>query len=183
MNNIDKDIVSFYENQKLNDDFVNHLLKKRKVRKNHLLLKWYSAAALLVLLLLPAVFLINRHLLVKNAIFEIVKNHLKQEEIIYATSNYSILQENLSALDFNIMPANFPKNNEYQLLGGGYCSLQGIRAAQMKVRNIKTNTVHTLYAAPLNSTIKWLDKEKGKHKDIFVSLWSENSTLFGITEN
>lgn len=81
------------------------------------------------------------------------------------------------------MPNSFPNSEQYVLIGGKYCSLDGERAAQMKIRNIKTNTIHTLYAAPLEKTIKWITEKDGSSKGVSVILWSESSTLFAITNN
>lgn len=182
MNKIDKDIVSFYEQQELKEAFVDNLLKQTEKYQKSFWQRWYRIAAVFILVTLPLGILLNHKRIVSKAASEIVTNHLKYKNVAYNTNDYAVLKQNLSLLPFPIKPSTFPENQNYRLIGGQYCSLGGKPAAQMKLCNPETNAIHTLYAAPLDKTLKWVRFKSATVQGVSVIFWVEGYTLFGLTQ-
>jgi hypothetical protein len=109
---------------------------------------------------------------------EIAYNHVKRMEMEIKTSDISSVQSKLNKLDFSIfVPARF-KNDDWKIVGGRYCSIQGVLAAQIRIHNISENKTYTLY-----ETLKSEKLNSSFIKDIKgtkVEVWEEKGLLIGI---
>ncbi len=112
---------------------------------------------------------------------EIAYHHNKRMDSEIKTHSYPEMKSYLSKLDFNLIASKRLPSEEWELMGGRYCSLQGRLAAQIKIRNKKNNKIYTLYqlAIPENikKPIRSFESYSGGAK---VQIWSESGLLLGI---
>ncbi len=122
---------------------------------------------------------------------EVANNHLKLKPLDVTARSMAEIQQFFTLLDFApinsaVLQRRFAIN-EQQLLGGRYCSIQGITAAQLRYR-LGDQPLHTLYAVGYDAD---------KHGDIAntdlgqapehipthgltVHLWREKNLLFAL---
>lgn len=112
---------------------------------------------------------------------EIVYHHNKKIEPEIQTNSISELRSFLTKLDFNLVESKFLPSNEWELLGGRYCSLQGRLAAQIKIRNKTSQKIYTLYQLAIPEHLKSMDRAFENYVDgVKVKIWREQGLLFGI---
>ncbi len=82
---------------------------------------------------------------------EVVSNHLKMKPLDISSDNLDDVRSFLTLLDF--LPAkSVIYNTNNTMLGGRYCSIQGISAAQLRFENSR-GELETLYQVPYNTTV------------------------------
>lgn len=113
---------------------------------------------------------------------EVVKNHLKLKPLDVHSDNMMGIREFFTLLDFRPSTStNF--NVESNLLGGRYCSIQGVTAAQLRFE--QNDGLSTLYQAPYSKRDFGLIPkiEQGQSplyvmtKGVPVTMWVENGLL------
>lgn len=114
---------------------------------------------------------------------EIVYNHNQDMPIEIASSSLTDISEYLNKLSFSIVLPSALSEPNWQLLGGRYCSINGKLAAQLKVKNLKDNTISTFYQAAIDKDD--LDKSGNVSKSdmidgVGVSIWREQGLLQGL---
>lgn len=150
-------------------------------------LRWASGlAAICVLAILLSTFNFNQG--TSNNDFsieiaeEVVKNHLKLKPLDVHSDNMIGIREFFTLLDFR--PSTSTKFNvESNLLGGRYCSIQGVTAAQLRFE--QNDGLSTLYQAPYSKKdFGPIPKiEQGQSplyvvtKGVPVTMWVENGLL------
>lgn len=131
---------------------------------------------------------------------EVAQNHLKMKPMEVKTANMSELQHYFTKLDFLPQPSqqlsqqlaqqlSHNSENEIQLAGGRYCSIQSSTAAQLRYKN-KQGAYVTLFETPydpkLFKQIPNLDKGEEPittySRGIKVKLWVERGLLMVSTE-
>ncbi|MBA56871.1 MAG: hypothetical protein CMK89_20670 [Pseudomonadales bacterium] len=114
---------------------------------------------------------------------EVAKNHLKMRPLELKTESMVAVQHYFTALDF--MPTESALfGGDRELLGGRYCSIQGITAAQLRYQNSDQELV-TLYETQYDpKTFKDLpDIDKGEmpllmySRGLQVKIWVEKDVL------
>lgn len=183
MKPIDEEIVKFYDEQKLDDSFVEALIVQANNEKKALSWKRFSLAAFFALATIVSSFFMVREYRVSSVVSEIAKNYIKNEKVLFHTQSYAVLQEKLSQLDFSIQPSQTELLKGFKLVGGKYCSVEGSKAAQMKFTDLKTGKIKILYAVSLNETLDWVNQDSGEDMGVRVELWSEGGTLFGLSSS
>ena len=181
MKPVDEEVVKFYDAQKLDDSFVESLIVQANNQPKASSFRGWSIAALLVISTIVSSFFMHREYRVSAVMNEIAKNYIKNEKVLFHTSKYSVLQEKLSQLDFNIKPNQIRLLDGFDLVGGKYCSLEGSKAAQMKFVNPQTGESKILYAVSLSQTLDWIEQDEGEKMEVDINLWSESGTLFGLS--
>ena len=76
------------------------------------------------------------------------------------------------------------------LIGGRYCSIQGVRAAQLRLKDSKTGQIQSLYQAVYDAKVfSGLPELKEKQKPVTVyskglavDIWVEKGLLFALTK-
>lgn len=110
---------------------------------------------------------------------EIAMNHNKNLNTEYIESRPSQLRVAMQRLDFSLdLPAGLQQ--EFQLIGGRYCSIQGGLAAQLKVRSIINDKVATLYVTPLTEKLKQVEQQSATLGDVDIRLWQQQGRFFGL---
>jgi anti-sigma factor RsiW len=182
-------LKSFYCARSLPTTRVDFLLQA-KDRIAHPARPWRSTpflqiaalTAAMVILFLVAAREEHRRAIERAVCAEVVMNHMKHSPLEVISSHYSEVRSALSRLDFSIMPASSTLLETYQLMGGRYCSIQGVPAAQLRVRDVRSGKECTLYAVKaagkLRDVIATVDSMDG----IRVDIWRQDSVLFALAE-
>lgn len=152
-----------------------------------------ALAASLVLALMVALPLALRQPqdLVDEIAAEVVHNHLRLKPLEVRADNLEAVGDYFTQLDFRLAQTALLQGEGLQLLGGRYCSLQGITAAQLRLQDNETGTLQTLYQTRYDPAIfKQLPKlEEGAPPrstyidGIKVQVWVEKGLLFARTED
>ena len=158
---------------------------------------WYSLFGVTAMVILTVLFLpdriINRDsgLMINEIAMEVVKNHLHQKPLEINGNQLSSIRDYFTRLDFAPVESKFLQSKDISLIGGRYCSLQGITAAQLRFKSISKNGVNTLYQVSYDPNIfKSLpDFDNGEDpvsvysSGIKVTIWVEKGVLFALTED
>jgi anti-sigma factor RsiW len=109
---------------------------------------------------------------------EVVMNYEKHSPMQVLSSHYSDVQAALNRLDFSIMPANSRILEAYRLVGGRYCSIQGVPAAQLRVQDIRSGQECTLYAVKAVGTLQDVNSTIDHMDGVRVEVWRQDNVLF-----
>ncbi len=157
---------------------------------------FFIATSALLVLLLSAITLFNyfpnktNSSLIQQIANEVATNHLKMKPMEVQSGKISDLQDYFTKLDFLPQQSQWIANNQQiQLAGGRYCSIQSATAAQLRYKN-KAGDYVTIFETPYNpETFKQIpDINKGESpittyaKGIKVTLWVERGLLMVSTE-
>jgi anti-sigma factor RsiW len=113
---------------------------------------------------------------------EVVMNYEKHSPMQVLSSHYSDVQAALNGLDFSIMPANARILEAYRLVGGRYCSIQGMPAAQLRVQIIRSGKECTLYAVKAVGTLHDVKSAIDRLDRVRVEVWRQDNVLFALAE-
>lgn len=157
---------------------------------------WYSmvgVAAMLMLIVLssPDRFSNKEGSMINEIAMEAVKNHLHQKPLEVNAKQLSTLRDYFTRLDFSPIESEFLQGKDLSLMGGRYCSLQGVTAAQLRFKSVGVDGVNTLYQVGYDPEIfKSLpDFDSGEEpvtiysRGVKVTLWVEKGVLFALTED
>lgn len=97
----------------------------------------------------------------------------------------------MTKLDFMPVESALLKGSTKSLIGGRYCSIQGITAAQLRLKDNETGQVQSLYQTVYDKKVFYdlpVLKEKQKpitvySKGLAVDIWVEKGILFALTRD
>ncbi len=121
---------------------------------------------------------------------EVAANHVKLKPLEIETQSIDDVRNYFNKLDFIPVDSALVSNLGLKLAGGRYCSLQGIAAAQLRVKQAGSNTVQTLYQTDYDADV-FRDMPVLEHGDdpveryakgIKVRIWVEKGLLFALAE-
>ncbi len=121
---------------------------------------------------------------------EVAENHLKLKPLEISFDSMQGISSYFKQLDFSpVSPILFTRS-EQTLLGGRYCSIQGVTALQLRLMNNKTNKVQSLYETQYDRQIfnDFPTSAKGSKpltiyvKGMKVDMWVEKDILFALIE-
>ncbi|NOQ90561.1 MAG: hypothetical protein GQ549_06420 [Gammaproteobacteria bacterium] len=149
-----------------------------------------GAVAVFLLAFLLTPLIMDQNDISQSIAMEVASNHIKLKPLEIETSSIDGIRGYFKKLDF--MPINSKLVNalELELIGGRYCSLQGITAAQLRLKKPGSNTIQTLYQTEYRKDVfenmPQLD-DGDKPVDIYVKgikvkIWVEKDLLFALTE-
>ncbi len=159
---------------------------------------WYALTSIAAMVLLTLVFLLPDSLqtsdsLVAELAAEAVDNHLYRKPLEVNTNQIDGILDYFTGLDFSPVTSHYLASQrvDLSLIGGRYCSLQGVTAAQLRFKSVGKNDINTLYQVGYDPKIfKYLpDYDQGQEpittysKGIKVTLWIEKGVLFALTED
>ena len=113
---------------------------------------------------------------------EVAYNHNKNVQMEIKTASIDEVQNFLSKIDFTLIHSERLPFEQWELLGGRYCSIQGRLAVQMKIQNKANGKLKTLYQVPYPkelSHIKSVPMETYA-SGVKVRLWRERGLLLGL---
>jgi len=153
---------------------------------------WYLAAgaamvamiAILVVVFVPQQSL-NMPQLIAN---EVVRNHLKLKPLEVSTNSLEEIRSHFDKLKFSPI-SSLNITDASSLIGGRYCSLQGYKAAQLRIVSSGSGKLDTVYQAPyvLDTFGKLPDIANDDsplvvyERGIKVTIWVEKGILFART--
>ena len=146
------------------------------------------AAFLLAFFLAP--LLVETDDIRERIAMEVATNHIKLKPLEIETRSIEGIRDYFKKLDFIPVSSKLVSDSGLELIGGRYCSLLGITAAQLRVRKPGSNTVQTLYQTEYRKDVfaSMPVLEQGHEpvdiyvKGIKVSIWVEKGLLFALTE-
>lgn len=146
--------------------------------------------ALFTFLLIPREEVIIKDSMVQLIANEVVKNHLNLKPLEVNTNSIDSLIHYFTQLDFLLRPSREVINFKETLIGGRYCSLQGITAAQLRFTTSIERTTNTLYQTEYRKEVFGqlpdIDHKQKPliawAKGIKVKIWVEKGILFAVTD-
>lgn len=121
---------------------------------------------------------------------EVAKNHINLKPLEIQTSSMQTIRNFLTELDFMPVESSLLIGTSKNLIGGRYCSIQGVTAAQLRLKDRKTGQIQSLYQTVYDKKI-FSDlpqiKENQKpvtiySKGLAVDIWVEKGILFALTK-
>ena len=157
-------------------------------------LPWTVAGVLAVFLLtfvLTPVFIDEAKDMPRLIAEEVAKNHLKMKPLEVSTDKLQEVRDYFDKLDFVPVESGLFKQSGLELLGGRYCSVQGITAAQLRASKPGNDRLQTLYQLEYDKSVfnELPNLDKGEEpldvyaKGIKVRIWVEKGLLFALTED
>jgi hypothetical protein len=152
-------------------------------RRRRLHTQWAIAAGAVVLLLGAFIFFnaTSNRTYIADLISEIAYNHNINLEMEIKSNSLKEIASYLSRLDFPLInPARLSSEN-WEMIGGRYCSLKGQFAAQLKLRNKVDQKIYTLYQIEKPHDIKNIaDFSEHFAKGVKVNLWFERGLILAL---
>ena len=154
--------------------------------------RWTAAAAVAAFALAFALStLMNQpEDMLQRIAIEVATNHVKLKPMEIETQSIDDVRDYFNKLDFIPVNSAVVSNLELELTGGRYCSLQGIGAAQLRVKQPGSGTVQSLYQADYDKDVfndipvlEHGDEPAERYaKGIKVRIWAEKGLVFALTE-
>lgn len=114
---------------------------------------------------------------------EIAYNHNSQMQMEVFSDSIDDIQSHLNRLDFSLVESTLLAGNNWEFVGGRYCSINGKIAAQLKIKNIETSDIYTFYQAKLPEPFLNVIQNKAVLVDgVEVKMWQENGVLMGLAQ-
>ena len=161
----------------------------RRVSRYWFAIAGAAAAFLLAFFLTP--LLVEQGDVRERIAIEVASNHVKLKPLEIETRSMEGIRDYFNKLDFIPVTSQLVNESGLELIGGRYCSLQGITAAQLRVRQPDSDSVQTLYQTEYRKDV--FDNmpvlEQGDApaelyaKGIKVKIWVEKGLLFALTES
>jgi hypothetical protein len=183
MNTHEEHIREHYAGKSLSDQRVAEVLSEgerlhgRGVRRY---MPIFAMAAVLVLAFLLHDRYLGSRALKDRVLAEIAMNHNKRLGVEVATGRFDFLQSKLDRLDFPISLPDPSLLDTHTLVGGRYCSIQGELAAQLKLRNVHSGEIRTLYITPSTEFLRTIEPQTFIHEGVQIHLWSSPARFFGL---
>ena len=195
--NLKKVLCEHIESKSLSEQQMNALLDlqngyvKREKKKFYLQTRWLAVAAIIFISMLNALYfsMLPDELLEQRIGSEVAKNHINLKPLEIQTSSINAIRGFLTELDFLPVESSFLKGSTKNLIGGRYCSIQGITAAQLRLKDSKTGKIQSLYQTVYDKKVFHdlpLLKDGQKpitvySKGLAVDIWVEKDILFALT--
>jgi hypothetical protein len=117
---------------------------------------------------------------------EVTTNHTRVKPLDVTSSSIDVVQEHLPLLDFIVQRSSLFLSEGLELVGGRYCTLQGVIATQLVFRDRDGNRV-TLYQAAYDRKRFGELPDKPNQQPVIinqrgtrVSLWTEFGVVFAL---
>lgn len=175
-----------------------HAIQQTQPRKKSILNDaWFkqSIVASLLFLLISSLFILRPAYFSTQSIEqriaeEVVGNHLKLKPLEVSTNTIDDIKKYFKHLNFLPISPSFLTASNQSLIGGRYCSIQGITAVQLRLVNNTTGQVQSLYETEYDKNIfKKLSVSVDAKKPLTiyssgmkVHIWVEKDILFALTE-
>ena len=195
--NLKKIMHEHIESKTLTDEKLESLLQlqkgdvKKETQYSNVPSRWLAVAAVVFFAVGNLFyFALTPELALEQRIGdEVAKNHINLKPLEIQTSSISSLRAFLSELDFLPAESVLLKGSSKRLIGGRYCSIQGVTAAQLRLKDSKTGQVQSLYQTIYDKKVFYdLPELKENQKPITiyskglaVDIWVEKGLLFALT--
>jgi len=153
------------------------------------LISWSAAAAIVALLAIIVLFppgLVEDIPMTEQIALEVARNHIKLKPLDVETNSMDAIRRYFTDLEFVPAEISLLANADLELLGGRYCSIQSVPAAQLRITSPDGNHLQTLYQTEYRKdifgTLPVLENGDApvtvNVKGITVRIWVEKGLLF-----
>ena len=196
---LNKALRAHVESQRLNKFQLQELLdlqQRHNPSDRHITYRGWLVAAASSLLIALVVGLLQMNPvsfqqdLVAEIAAEVVDNHLHMKPLEVEGNELASIQTYFDRLDFQPIESRYLADIGLDLLGGRYCSLQSITAAQLRFKSLGSDKLHTLYQVGYDPAVfKALPNlDEGDqpisvfNRGVKVTIWVEKGVLLALTE-
>ncbi len=180
MNSVNDTVKEFYNSQSLDDSSMQRIIMKGKQRHQRRVISRIAALLLFSVVTIFSISNIRIETALRSTVAEIRRNHIKGESPELMSQSYDEVSKHLTKLAFAVAPS---ENLEgYELMGGLYCSVQGHKAAQLKLITPANDTA-TLFITEWEGVLKRLDNKSRSGNGVKVTVWQEGDLFYGLAEN
>jgi len=149
-----------------------------------------AIAALLAVIMLLAPGPVDEIPMTDRIAMEVARNHIKLKPLDVETDNMDGIRRYFTDLEFAPVKSQLLASSNLELLGGRYCSIQSVPAAQLRVSAPDKHGLKTLYQSEYRKEVfgPLPVLENGgvpvevNVKGITVRIWVEKGLLFALTE-
>jgi hypothetical protein len=176
MDKLKNTVKEHFEKPSLNERQFDSLLQLQEEAKWYHQIKYtmpIAASFVLVLLMTLTNFMGSNKSTLQLIADEVIYNHKKNLPSEFLVDNMSGLNTRLLKLDFKVIDS--PSLASYDVIGGRYCSIQGLTAAQIKIK--EKGIVSTLYQSNFLDVDKKQLPYTARLDGVMVKVWIENNTL------
>ena len=121
---------------------------------------------------------------------EVARNHIKLKPLDVETDSMDGIRRYFTDLEFVPAESSLLASADLELVGGRYCSIQSVPAAQLRIKVPYSNRLQTLYQTEYRKDIFGpLPVMENGHapvtvnvKGITVRIWVEKGLLFALTD-
>lgn len=184
MKNLEQELKNYYRSKRLDSHRITAMQASvhEMERTRHSVSYLIPIAAVILLTLGIGLWL---HIstdssLTHQVVTEIGHNHHQHGALVVESDQYGVVQAALSELDFPLQPRRDNLVQDFLLVGGKYCTIQGLQAAQLKLNHRKSQIIHTLYVLPITDNIKDVEPGVYETNGVQVELWTDQLLLYGL---
>lgn len=184
MKNLEQEFKSYYQSKRLDPHRITAIQASvhEVGRTRHSVSYLIPIAAVILLTIGIGLWL---HIstdssLTHQVVAEIEHNHRQHGALVVKSDQYAVVQNALSELDFPIRPRRDNLVQDFLLIGGKYCTIQELQAAQLKLNHRKSQVIHTLYVLPITNSIKDVEPGVYETNGVQVELWTDQLLLYGL---
>ena len=120
---------------------------------------------------------------------EVARNHIKLKPLDVETDSMDGIRRYFTDLEFVPVQSTLLASADLELMGGRYCSIQSVPAAQLRIKVPYSNRLQTLYQTEYRKEIfGTLPVIENGHvpvvvnvKGITIHIWVEKGLLFALT--
>lgn len=149
-----------------------------------------AVAAILAVIVLFPPSLLDEIPVTQRIALEVARNHIRLKPLDVKTDSMDAIRRYFTDLDFMPVQSSLLSNSNLAMLGGRYCSIQSLPAAQLRLTQPGSNGLKTLYQTEYRREVfgPLPVLEKGEApvteyvKGITVRIWVEKGLLFALTE-
>lgn len=128
---------------------------------------------------------------VQDIATEVAANHRHLKPLVIQSGSFQQLASFFSELNFKLKPSSLLNQQRWKLLGGRYCSVNGLKAAQLRLLDTQNNSIQTFYQvehqAKYFENIPEIDKNElplsVSIDGVPVVVWSEGGILYSLTHS
>jgi len=190
-----------FEQHTLSKDRLEHLESLLRVNEpqptarrqlTRPLITW-SVAAIAVVLVVATLFPPGSRdyiPMTERIALEVARNHIKLKPLDVETDNMEGIRGYFTDLEFVPVESSLLARADLELVGGRYCSIQSVPAAQLRITVPYSNRLQTLYQTEYHKDVFGpLPVMENGHapvtvnvKGITVRIWVEKGLLFALTD-
>ena len=195
--NLKNVIYDYVEKKSLSDKQLDSLMQlqegivKKQPKRAITQIRWVAIAAVFFIAISNVFYFISLPELALDERIgnEVAKNHINLKPLEIKTSSIKTVGNFFTKLGFLPIESSLLRGSTKSLIGGRYCSIQGITAAQLRLKDNKTGQVQSLYQTIYDEkTFSGLPLLKEKQnpvtvysKGLAVDICVEKGILFALT--
>ena len=187
MKNLEQELKNYYRSKRLASHRITAIqASMHEIGRTRHRVSYLTPLAAVVLLTIGIglwLYMSTDSSLTHQVVTEIRHNHLQHGALVAKSDQYTVVQAALSKLDFPIRPRRDELIQDFILIGGKYCTIQGYRAAQLKLSHRNSRIIHTLYVLPMTDNIKDVEPGVYETNGVQIELWTDQLLFYGLAHS